>query len=168
MRTVALAFTGLLAVCINAPVYAATLPTVAQCHAIAQKRGAGEGAGSRNHERFIQQCLAGRIPMEEVHGVPEPVREYRSVSYGKCHELAEQRGAGETTGGRNHQRFIEQCMAGKIPTADVTRIKTETDEHRKKSEAECHALAQQRGAGETAGSRNHQRFIDQCMAGRIP
>jgi hypothetical protein len=167
MRTVALVFTGMLTVCVNAPAFAAQLPTVAQCHAVAQKRGAGETAGGANHRLFIQQCLAGRIPMAEVRGIPVAVREYREASYEKCHELAEQRGAGEASGARNHRLFTEQCMAGKIPTADVTQIRAQTEPLRKKSEEECNALAQQRGAGVTSGTRNHQRFINQCMAGKV-
>src|SRR4051794_8704037 len=93
----------------SAPAFAAQLPTVAQCHAVAEKRDSGETAGFRNHEKFIQACLSGRVPMKEIAGVPEAVRDYRAESYGKCHELAEQRGAGETSGQRNHNRFVEQC-----------------------------------------------------------
>jgi hypothetical protein len=32
------------------------------CHALAEQRGSGHGAGTRTHEAFIRACLAGRIP----------------------------------------------------------------------------------------------------------
>lgn len=166
MRTLALAFTTALTVCFSASAFAAQLPSVAQCHAIADKRGSGENAGHQSHEKFIQSCLAGRIPMAEISGVPEAVRDYRAASYGKCHELAEQRGAGEASGARNHKRFVEQCMVGKIPTADASRIRAETQPFQKKSEAECDALSRQRGAGEE-NRREHARFVAQCMAGKV-
>jgi hypothetical protein len=31
----------------------------------------------------------------------------------------------------------------------------------------CHALAQQRGSGHTAGTRTHEAFIRSCLAGRV-
>ena len=64
-------------------------------------------------EWFISQCLAGRIPMSEVEGVPESVRDLRAQSSEVCHELARKRGAGEASGNRNHERFIRDCVAGR-------------------------------------------------------
>jgi hypothetical protein len=165
MRTIAFAFASVLTVCVSAPVSAAQLPTDSQCHAIARERGAGETSGSRNHERFIAQCLAGRIPLGEVPGIPTAVRDLRERSSDACHELARQRGAGETSGNRNHERFIRDCMAGKVSSGAV---RIATQELRKRSEAECDALSRQRGSGEASGgNRNHERFVRACMAGKV-
>ena len=165
MRTIA--FAGVLAICVSAPVSAAQLPTDAQCHALARERGAGETSGSRNHERFIAQCLAGRVPSGEVPGIPTAVRDLRERSSDACHELARQRGAGETSGNRNHERFIRDCMAGMLQGRTRT-VRTATQDLRKRSEAECDALSRQRGAGEASvGNRNHERFVRDCMAGRV-
>jgi hypothetical protein len=167
MRILAIAFAGALSACIAVPVSAAQLPTDAQCHALARQRGAAEESGSRNHERFIRDCVAGRIPFETP-GIPASVRDYRAQSSDLCHELARQRGAGEGTGNRNHERFTTQCMAGKIPVTEARRIGTETADLRKRSEAECDALSRQRGAGEASvGTRNHERFVRACMAGKV-
>jgi hypothetical protein len=167
MRTISLAFTTALVVYVSVPASAQQLPTDAQCHALARERGAGESAGSRNHERFISDCVAGRVSATTP-AIPESVREFRAMSEDLCHELARQRGAGESAGSRNHERFVSDCMTGKVARADAGRIRAETENLRKRSEAECDALSRQRGAGETSGRRNHERFVRDCMAGRVP
>ena len=167
MRTFALALTTAAAVCANAPAFAAQLPTDAQCHVLARQRGSGEAAGSRNHERFIRECVSGKIPMAEVPRIPESVREARGVSSDLCHEIARQRGSGEEAGLRNHERFIRDCVAGKVPLSDRTRIRTETQELHRRSSEECHTLALQRGSSDSAGSRAHERFIRDCVAGKV-
>lgn len=167
MRTIALAFTTALAVCVSAPAFAQKLPTVDECHALSRQRGSGEAAGSRNHERFITDCLAGRVVGREVRGVPEAVRDLRVQTSELCHELARKRGAGEGAGNRNHERFIRDCMAGRVATRDVRSIRSSTQELRKRSEAECDVLSRQRGGGEGSGNRNHERFVRDCMAGKV-
>ena len=167
MRTMTFVFASALTMCVSAPALAAQLPTDAQCHALARQRGSGEEAGSRNHERFIRDCVAGKVPVETP-AIPNAVREHQAQSSELCHELARQRGAGEGSGNRNHERFTRQCMDGKIPTADARTIRTKTSELRKRSEEECDALSRQRGSGEGSGNRNHQRFVRDCMAGKVP
>jgi hypothetical protein len=163
MRTMSLAFTAALAVWTATPTYAQHLPTDAQCHVLARQRGAGESSGNRNHERFIRDCVAGKVTTT-TSAIPEPVRELQGMTDEFCHELARQRGAGESNGNRNHERFIRSCMAGKVAVAEV---RTRTQEFRKRSEDECDALSRQRGAGEGTGNRNHQRFVRDCMAGKV-
>ena len=80
MRTISLVFTTAIAVCVTAPAFAQRLPTDAQCHDMARQRGSGETAGSRAHETFIRDCVAGKVPMAEVPPVPESVRGLRAVS----------------------------------------------------------------------------------------
>ena len=163
MRTISLAFTAALVVCIAAPAYAQNLPTDAQCHVLARQRGAGEASGNRNHEAFIKSCVAGRVTTTTP-AIPEAVRELRGMTEELCHELARNRGAGESSGSRNHERFIRSCMAGRV---SVTEVRTRTQDLRRRSEAECDALSRQRGAGESTGNRNHQAFVRACMAGRV-
>jgi len=55
-------------------------------------------------------------------------------------------------------------MAGRV---SVTEVRTQTQDLRRRSEAECDALSRQRGAGESTGNRNHQSFVRACMAGRV-
>src|SRR5262249_46313552 len=142
MRHIAFVLTTAVAACVATPVFAAQLPTDAQCHVIARQRGAGEGSGNRNHERFIRDCVAGKVPMEVPH-VPQAVRELRAVSSDLCHEIAERRGSGETAGRRNHERFMRDCVAGKVPTDDAAALQTATQELKKRSQEECQALAPQ-------------------------
>jgi hypothetical protein len=163
MRTISLAFTAALVVCIAGPAYAQNLPTDAQCHVLARQRGAGETTGNRNHEAFIRACLAGKVTTTTP-AIPEQVRELRGMTSDLCHELARNRGAGESSGNRNHERFIRNCMAGRV---SVTEVRTQTQDLRRRSEAECDALSRQRGAGESTGNRNHQAFVRACMAGRV-
>jgi len=163
MRTISLAFTAALAVCVAAPAFAQYLPSDAQCHALARQRGAGESSGNRNHERFIRDCVAGKVSTTSP-AIPESVREVRGMTSDFCHDLARQRGAGESSGNRNHERFIRSCMAGRV---SVREIRTQTQDLRRRSEAECDALSRQRGAGESTGNRNHQRFVRDCMAGKV-
>lgn len=166
MRKSSLAFTAVLAALIAVPASAQPLPTDAQCHALARQRAAGEAAGSRNHERFIRDCLAGRITATSF-SIPEPVRELRGATYELCHDLARRRGAGESSGSRNHERFITACMAGRVSARDAAAIRASTKNLRARSEEACHVIARQRASGEAAGSRNHERFIRDCMAGRV-
>jgi len=163
MRTIVLSIATAIAVCVTAPAFAQQLPSVDECHALARQRGSGESAGNRNHERFIRDCLTGKVSFT----IPESVRELRGMTSDVCHDLARQRGAGESAGNRAHERFIRDCMAGKVSASDARRIRTETQDVRKKSEEECDALSRQRGSGETAGRRTHERFVLDCMAGRI-
>jgi hypothetical protein len=124
MRTISLAFTTALAVCITAPAFAQYLPSDAQCHALARQRGAGESSGNRNHERFIRDCVAGKVSTTSP-AIPESVREVRGMTSDFCHDLARQRGAGESSGNRNHERFIRSCMAGRV---SVREIRTQTQD----------------------------------------
>jgi hypothetical protein len=167
MRTFTLAFATVAAICAGAPAFAAQLPTDAQCHAIARQRGGSEIAGRRAHESFIRDCVAGRVPMTEVPRLPDSVRELRAVSSDVCHEIAQRRGSGETAGRRAHDKFIRDCMAGKVPLSAAARVRTETRDLRKRSEEECHVIALQRGSSETAGRRTHDKFIRDCMAGKV-
>lgn len=164
--TISLAFTVALAVLNTAPASAQRLPTDAECHTLARQRGGGEETRSRNHERFIRDCLAGRVTTTSP-AIPESVRELRGMTYELCHDLARRRGAGEETRSRNHERFITACMAGRVSASDASAIRTQTQDLRRRSEAECDALSRQRGAGESSGNRNHQRFVRACMAGRV-
>ena len=161
------AVTTTLAFFVTVPAFAAQLPTDDQCHALARARGAGETGGSRNHEKFIRDCVAGRVPTQEVPRVPEAVRDLRAVSSDFCHELAQNRGAGESSGNRNHERFIRSCLAGKVSISETTKFRAATADLRQRSSEECHALAQQRGSGESSGKRNHDRFIRDCVAGKV-
>jgi hypothetical protein len=167
MRIAALALTGVLTVCGSASAIAAQLPTNAQCHALARQRGAGEENFSRNHERFIRDCLAGKVSLRGAARVPPAVGELRAQSSDLCHELARQRGAGETGGRRNHERFTSECMAGRVPVTEGRAINNSTPQFRKRSSEECHAMARQRGSAEENFTRNHERFIRDCMAGRV-
>jgi hypothetical protein len=162
----ALVVTGVLAIVAGPPAFAAELPTVDQCEALAQQRGSGDTSGSRNHRQFMAQCLSGRIPFAEVPGVPTPVRDLRQWTYETCHTLALQRGASESSGSRNHERFISQCMAGRVGAALAARA--EARGLRQQSSDACHALAVQRGSSDQAGRRTHEKFIQDCMVGKVP
>jgi hypothetical protein len=81
------------------------------CHELARQRGAGESSGNRNHERFIRNCMAGRVSLGEVRS---RTQDLRRRSEAECDVLSRQRGAGEGTGNRNHQRFVRDCMAGRV------------------------------------------------------
>jgi hypothetical protein len=81
------------------------------CHELARERGAGESSGNRNHERFIRNCMAGKVAANEVRN---RTQEYRRRSEAECDVLSRQRGSGEGTGNRNHQRFVRACMEGKV------------------------------------------------------
>lgn len=173
MRTVSLAFTTVLAICIAMPAFAQSLPNEFECHELSRQRGAGEvGSGEETpstHENFIRDCLAGKVTTTSP-AIPEPVRQLRGMTYELCHELARQRGAGEVGSGRgrNHELFISACMAGRVSGRDAETIRTQTAPLRTRSEDACHQLALQRGAGEIGtGWRNHERFIRDCMAGRV-
>jgi hypothetical protein len=120
MRTILMALTGILTVGIATAADAAPRLTDAQCHAIARERGSSEAAGTREHNRFIAQCMVGKVavgggavtvPITVGGPQTQTVREER---YDRCHELAQQRGSGETAGRRNHEHFITLCMAGKV------------------------------------------------------
>jgi hypothetical protein len=114
MRIIALSIATVLSVCVATPVFAASTPTDAKCHALAKQRGSSEAAGAREHDRFIAQCMVGKIPLAGVAAVPVSTPTPREDLYEKCHALARERGSSETKGMRGHERFISQCMAGKI------------------------------------------------------
>jgi hypothetical protein len=167
MRTMSLAFTAMVAVWVAAPAIAQNLPSDAHCHVLARQRGAGESEGSRIHERFIRDCVSGKIAAEEPPHVPGAVREMRAVSSDMCHVIARRRGSGEGAGWRIHERYISDCVAGKISTTDAKRIENSMRELRKRSSEECHALAAQRGSLDAAGKGTHDKFISDCMAGKV-
>jgi hypothetical protein len=100
---IAFAFTGVLTVCVAAPAFAApAVParTIAQCEALAMQRP----SGGRSHQQFLRDCLSGRNVSERV-----------SMTYDECETLAEQRGSGPGPSVKEHNRFMTQCLAGKIP-----------------------------------------------------
>ena len=81
------------------------------CEALSEQRGSGIGGGNRNHNQFMRDCLAGRIPFREG-GTVVAASEAHVQSFERCEALSEQRGAGGSD--RNHRSFMRQCMAGKI------------------------------------------------------
>lgn len=164
MRNVTLAILTSIPVLFSATMVATAAPSYSQCHTLAEQRGAGHASGMRNHESFIRACLAGRVP----NTVPRVTPSQRSVvrgTYASCHALAEQRGAGHANGMRNHEAFIQACMAGRVsagPPASPSQRNVVRGTY-----ASCHALAEQRGSGHASGMRNHEAFIRSCMAGRV-
>ena len=62
------------------------------------------------------------------------------------------------TGGRSHQEFLADCLAGRGVSSKVSMTYDE-----------CEALSSQRGAGPGGpGLRDHNRFMTQCLAGKVP
>lgn len=93
----------------------------------------------------------------------------QTPSYETCHALAQQRGSGHTAGMRTHEAFIRSCLAGRVPIRGVASQAPGTGPYEGLANYDsCHALAEQRGAGDTAGRRAHEAFIRSCMAGRVP
>ena len=100
-------------ICTAAPALAAParapVRTQAQCEALSLQRQSGPG--QYRHRAFIRDCVGGRLS------------ERLSMTYDECERLSEQRGAGlgSSQGGEDppffgtHQRFMTDCMAGRIP-----------------------------------------------------
>jgi len=62
------------------------------------------------------------------------------------------------TGGRTHQQFLADCLAGR-GVAEKTSMTYD----------ECEALSIQRGnPPEGPGFRQHEAFMRQCLAGKVP
>src|SRR5262249_40502356 len=76
------------------------------CEALSEQRGSGIGGGNRNHNQFMRDCLAGRIPFREGRTVVA-ASEAHVQSFERCEALSEQRGAGGSD--RNHRSFMRQC-----------------------------------------------------------
>jgi hypothetical protein len=87
-----------------------------KCFALSEQKGAGVKAGRRNHNQFMQDCLAGKVP--QTRGVPAiafaPAPTATIDSFNKCFALAEERGSGIVAGNRTHRTFMDGCMAGSI------------------------------------------------------
>jgi hypothetical protein len=81
------------------------------CEELSEQRGSGIGGGNRNHNQFMRDCLAGRIPFREGRTVVA-ASEGHVQSFERCEALSEQRGSGGSD--RTHRSFMRQCMAGKI------------------------------------------------------
>ena len=83
--------------------------TATQCEALSVQRL--NGPGEYRHRAFIRDCMGGRLS------------ERISMTYDECERLSEQRGAGlgssqgseEAPFFATHQRFMTDCMAGRIP-----------------------------------------------------
>ena len=62
------------------------------------------------------------------------------------------------TGGRTHQQFLVDCLAGRGVSSRVSMTYDE-----------CEALSEQRGSGPGGpGLREHNQFMSQCLAGKVP
>ena len=91
-------------------------------------------------------------------------------TFAKCEALAEKSGSGaQGAGSRNHRQFISDCMAGKIPQLSAApQNPTPVQTAKMTSYDKCEALADQRGAAaQGTGTRNHHKFIADCLAGKI-
>jgi hypothetical protein len=162
MRTIALALAAAAMTCIIAPAFSASAPSFAKCEALSEQRGAGQLAGAANHQKFMAECLSGQI--SDVAAVPTRARRAVTQSFEKCEALAEQRGAGQGVGARNHQHFMDDCMSGQIPfTAPTASAPTAVGPA--KTYDQCEELANQRAA--VAGAANHRKFVSDCMRGRV-
>jgi hypothetical protein len=83
---------------------------------------------------------------------PSAPRTGRTIA--QCEALSLQR----PHGGRSHQQFLADCLAGR---GISSRVSMTYDE--------CEALSEQRGSGAAGpGHREHDRFMNQCLAGKIP
>lgn len=97
-----------------ASVFAQQSATFDSCFSLSEQRGAGAESGRRNHNVFMRDCLAGRIPVTVGGAALAPAPAAHLESYNRCEALSEQRGAGTDSGHRNHREFMTQCMAGQI------------------------------------------------------
>jgi hypothetical protein len=170
MRNVMLACLSATAVALSVVPVSAQTPSYETCHALAQQRGSGHTAGMRTHEAFIRSCLAGRVPIRGVPSQAAGTGPYQGLAnYDSCHALAEQRGAGHEAGRRAHEAFMSSCMAGRVPfQAPVATAPGPGPFAQAANYDTCHALAERRGAGHTAGMRAHEAFMRACLAGRVP
>ena len=80
--------------------------TATQCEALSVQRL--NGPGEYRHRAFIRDCVAGRLSGR------------LSMTYDECERLSEQRGAGPggppaNEGPNTHERFMSDCLAGRIP-----------------------------------------------------
>ena len=107
MRFLLIPGTALLSVCVAASTLAAparsTARTPAQCEALSVRRDSGPG--QYRHRAFILDCMAGKIS------------ERLSMTYDECERLSAARGAGTAPPGNEnvHDRFMSDCLAGRIP-----------------------------------------------------
>jgi hypothetical protein len=85
------------------------------CESLSLQRGSGPGPSERTHRQFMQDCLAGKIPLRAGRAMAA-APEAQVQSFERCEALSEQRGAGAAggSGNRNHNSFMRQCMTGKI------------------------------------------------------
>jgi hypothetical protein len=113
MRLSTIVIGAVLTVCSSA-VFAQQSANFDACLALSEQRGAGIESGHRNHTGFMRDCLAGRVPFTTGGPAVAPAPQAYAESYDKCAALSEQRGAGTTSGGRNHREFMTECMAGRI------------------------------------------------------
>jgi hypothetical protein len=105
-----------LTLCSGSSAFAQQSASYEACFALSEERGAGVGGpGQRNHNEFMTECLAGKVPLTVGGPAPTPASAEHVQSYNKCFALSEQRGAGVGgPGQRNHSEFMRECMAGRI------------------------------------------------------
>ena len=84
------------------------------CFTLSTERGAGANSGRRNHNEFMRDCLAGRIPVTVGGSALAPAPTAHVESYNRCEALSEERGSGVDSGDRTHRGFMNECMAGAI------------------------------------------------------
>jgi hypothetical protein len=113
MRLSTMVIGAVLTVCSSAA-FAQQSPNFDACLALSEQRGAGIESGNRNHTQFMRDCLAGKVPFTTGGPAVAPAPQEYTENYDRCAALSEQRGAGTTSGGRNHREFMTECMAGKI------------------------------------------------------
>src|SRR5262245_50329064 len=93
----------------------------------------------------------------------------QTPNYDTCHALAQQRGSGHSAGTRAHEAFIRACLAGNVPFRGVAVAAATGGQWSELANYDsCHALADQRGSGHSAGRRAHEAFINACLAGKGP
>ena len=115
MRFTTISIAAALAIGASAtPLFAQQSATFNSCFSLAEQRGAGADSGRRNHNEFMRDCLAGKIPVTVGGPAPAPAPAAHLESYNRCEALSEQRGSGTDSGRRTHLDFMTECMAGNI------------------------------------------------------
>ena len=87
----------------------------------------------------------------------------QAPSYSACENLSEQRGSGPTSGRRDHDAFMRDCLEGKTPPLTVRGVREPGDLPSRLYES-CERLAEERAIMEVNA---HYKFIDDCMVGRV-
>jgi hypothetical protein len=95
-------------------VFAQQSATFDSCFSLSEQRGAGAESGRRNHNEFMRECLAGKIPVTVGGPASAPAPAAHVESYNRCEALSEQRGSGTDSGRRTHRDFMTECMGGQI------------------------------------------------------